>query len=150
MKALLGVLGWIARDFGPLLAFYGTNHWFGFKPAILVAMGWAVNDVSVVTLRGEKVTAFFWFSVTVTLVFGAVDLWLRGPVLLRYESVLTNLVTAAFFGLTLRGERTIIQEFAERQAAARGKPLNLTPDTLSYLRWCSIVWTGSFVVKAAA
>ena len=33
VKTLVGLVTWVLRDFGPLLAFYGTNHFFGFVPA---------------------------------------------------------------------------------------------------------------------
>ncbi len=149
VKTLVGLVTWVLRDFGPLIAFYGTNHFFGFVPAIIVSMVWAVADVAIVKVRGEQVTAFLKFSIAVSLGFGLVDLYLKGPFLFRYEPVLSNVVTGVFFGLTLRGEKSIIQEFAERRAAASGKPVPINPDTVQYFRLCSLVWTGYFFVKAA-
>ena len=149
MKLVVGLVLWILRDFGPLLAFYATNHFFGFVPAIIVSMALSVVNVTVVKLQNQKVTAFLKFSIAVSLLFGAVDLYFKGPFLFRYESVLTNIVTGIFFGLTLWGDKPIIQEFAERQAAAKGTTVPIKPDTVYYFRLCSIVWTAYFFLKAA-
>jgi intracellular septation protein A len=150
VKAVIGIVRWILRDFGPLIVFYGTNHFFGFVPAIVAGMVWAVGDVAYVKITGQKVSAFLWFSSVVTLGFGVVDLYVQGPFLLRYEAVLSNVVTGVFFGLTLRADKTIIQEFAERRAKASGKEIPINPDTVHYFRLCSAVWTGYFFLKATA
>jgi intracellular septation protein A len=117
MKSLVGVLRWIVRDFGPLLAFYTTNHFFGFVAAIVVSMAWSVGTVAYLTLEKQPLTAFLKFSITVSLLFGVVDLAFQGPVLFRWEPVLSNVVTGVFFGLSLTGEKSIIQELNE--AASR-------------------------------
>jgi len=148
MKMIAGLVVWILRDFGPLLAFYGTNHFFGFVPAIVVSMAWSVVDVAIVKLKKQKVTAFLKFSIAVSLLFGTVDLYFHGPFLFRYEPVLSNIVTGIFFGLTLRGEKSIIQEFAERRAEANGTVVPIKPDTVFYFRVCSVVWTAYFFLKA--
>jgi intracellular septation protein A len=149
MKTILGLVTWMLRDFGPLIAFYATYHFLGFVPALIATMVWSVADVALVKLKKQKVTAFLKFSIAVSLGFGLVDLYFKGPFLFRYESVLSNVVTGAFFGLTLRGEKSIIQEFAERRAEATGKPVPVNPDTIYYFRLCSMVWTGYFFLKAA-
>jgi len=105
--------------------------------------------VTIVRLRKQTVTAFLKFSITVTLLFGVVDLYFKGPFLFRYEAVLSNVVTGVFFGLTLRGDKSIIQEFAERRAVATGKSVPINPDTIQYFRLCSGVWTVYFFLKAA-
>jgi hypothetical protein len=51
---------------------------------------------------------------------GIVDLYFKGPLFFRHEAAFSNVVTGVFFGLTLRGEKSIIQEFAERRALATG------------------------------
>jgi intracellular septation protein A len=149
VKTLSGLLAWVLRDFGPLIVFYATNHFFGFVPAIIATMVWSVGDVALVKLKKEKVSAFLKFSIAVSLGFGLVDLYFKGPFLFRYEAVLSNVVTAVFFGLTLRGEKSIIQEFAERRGIATGKPVPINPDTVYYFRLCSMVWTTYFVLKAS-
>ncbi len=149
MKTFVGIALWILRDFGPLIAFYVTNRFFGFLPAILVTMAWSIVDVTIIKLKKQRVTAFLKFSIVATLLFGAVDLYFRGPFFFRYEAVLSNFVTGIFFGLTLRGEKSIIQEFAERRALARGTSVPITPDTLYYFRQCTAVWTLYFFAKAA-
>jgi intracellular septation protein A len=144
----MGLLVWVLRDFGPLIAFWVTNRLYGFVPAIIVSMVWSVVDVVIIKLRKQQVSSFLKFSITVSLGFGLVDLYLRGPFLFRYEAVLSNLVSAAFFGLSLRRDKSIIQEFAERRAQATGKPVPINPDTIHYFRLCSGVWTAYFVLKA--
>jgi len=149
MKALVGIVAWILRDFGPLLVFYVTNHFFGFVPAIIVAMAWSVADVTLIKLRKQEVSTFLEFSITVTLLFGVVDLYLQGPFLFRYEAVLSNVVTGVFFALTLRGKKSLIQEFAERRALAGGTAVPINPDTIYYFRLCTRVWVVYFFLKAA-
>jgi uncharacterized membrane protein len=112
-------------------------------------MAWSVVDVAIVKIRKQTITAFLKFSIAVTLLFGAVDLYFKGPFLFRYEAVLSNVVTAAFFGLTLTRDKSIIQEFAERRALASGTPIPITPDTVYYFRLCSGVWTAYLLLKAA-
>lgn len=148
MKAVAGIILWILRDFGPLIVFYAANHFFGFVPAIILTMVWSVADVAIVKLKKQQVTAFLKFSIAVTMLFGIVDLYFKGPLFFRYEAAFSNVVTGVFFGLTLRGEKTIIQEFAERRAIANGSKVPITPDTVYYFRLCSMVWTTYFFLKA--
>lgn len=147
IKTLWGIVKWVARDFGPLLVFYGTNHWAGFVPALVASMVWAVGDVALVKWLGQKVTPFLKFSIVVTVGFGLVDLYLKGPWLFRYEAALSNVVTAAFFGMTLRGT-PLIQEFALRRGQAVGRPVPVNPETQRYFRLSTGVWTGYFILKA--
>jgi intracellular septation protein A len=149
LKALTGTIAWILRDFGPLIVFYGANHFFGFVPAIVASMAWSVGDVALIKLRKQQVSAFLKFSIVVTVLFGTIDVYLQGPFLFRYEAALSNVVTGVFFGLTLRGDKSIIQEFAEKRAATTGKPVPINPDTIHYFRLCSWVWTVYFFLKAA-
>lgn len=148
MKSVIALAAWILRDFGPLLVFYGTNHFLGFVPAIVASMVWSVADVVLVKMKKQTVSAFLKFSIAATMLFGVVDLCVRGPLLFRYEAVLSNVVTGVFFGLTLRGEKSIIQEFAERRAAAKGTTVPINPDTVYYFRACSVAWTVYFFLKA--
>ena len=148
MKTLLATLVWIARDFGPLVAFWVANRFLGFVPALALSMAWALVDVVLLKARKKEISAFLKFSIGVTILFGGVDIWMRGPFLVRYEAVMTNVATGVFFAMTLRRDRTIIQEFAERRATAKGTAIPITPDTLQYFRLCTWTWTIYFFVKA--
>lgn len=149
MSKMVALIRWLVRDFGPLLVFYGTNVAFGFVPAVLTTIAWTTVEVGLLLWRKQPISGFLTFSATVTVGFGLIDLVFQSPVLLRYESVVTNLFTGAFFGLSLRAKKSFIQEAAERRAELQGKPMTLTPVVLAYFRGCTIVWTAYFFLKAA-
>jgi intracellular septation protein A len=148
LKAITGLVAWVFHEFGPLLVFYGTNHFFGFVPAISASMAWSVAAVVYAKVKKQPITGLLKFSIAMTVVFGAVDLLVQGPMLFKYEAVVSNLATALFFGLTLRQEKSVIQQAAERRALLSGKPLTLTPDTVYFFQLSTIVWTSYFVLKA--
>ena len=135
-----------AAEFGPLIAFWVTNAAFGLKPAIAVSMVVALAELARFTVRRETPGHFFLFSVAMTLLFGTVDLLLTQPKFLAYESVVTNLATAVFFGVTAFGRKPLIFQFAERSGRLSG---NRPPDLVPFFRVFTLVWAGYFVAKAA-
>src|SRR5262249_24748539 len=111
-------------NFGPLVIFYGTNHFVGLKVAIAVSTAYSVAEITFRLYRKEKITTLFKFSAAMTFIFGIVDHSAQQSFLFKYESSVSNLITGIFFGLTLFSERTIMQEYYERNA-------NALPMTLS-------------------
>ncbi len=134
----------IAWDVLPLIAFYAANHFFGFVYAIAVTMVVAALQMATYALKRQRPPRLLVFSTAMSLVFGAIDLWFQGPVLFRYEAAITSLLSAVFFGLSLRGDTSVIQEAAERQ---RGKAL--PPEAAVYFRLCTMTWVAYLVLKAA-
>lgn len=146
MKRFGAFLSWFIQSFGPLIVFLIVKSLAGLKPAIVATIAWSLVEIAyVVAWKRQKPTQFFYFSVGTTLVFGLIDLYSDNPILFRYEAVLTNILTGIYFGSTLFVGKPLIQEFAEK---ADYENVN-TPEAKIYLRFLTIVWAGSFFVKAS-
>jgi len=150
MNRLIGLVRFLFREFGPLIVFYGVNHFYGIKPAIVASLTVALVEAVTLRIKKRPMSNFFKYSLAMTLVFSAVDLSLETPVLIRYESAIGNILTAVFFGLTLRaGKKPVIQEFAENRRRAAGEPaFDLRPDLMFFFRACTVIWAIYFVSKA--
>jgi uncharacterized membrane protein len=133
-------------NFGPLLAFYAGYYAFGLLGGIAAGVLWVVAELAVTAWKRERPTRLFVMTAALTVGFGAVDLLLQKSVLFRYESVITNVLVGAYFGSSLRGPKTLIQEFYERSLPAGTAP---KPHVVVYLRGLTVVWTAYFFVKAA-
>ena len=146
MQRLRALLLFVLHNFGPLVAFLVVYRFFGLLPAIATSMGVALVEVLAHVARKKSPTRLFVGTTLMTLAFGAVDLWMQRSVLFRFEAVLTNVITGVWFGSTLFGEKTILLEMYEKTR----KPTDpLPPETPSYLRLFTIVWTIYFFAKAA-
>src|ERR1700742_5124464 len=100
LSALIRVL---VDNFGPILVFYGINHFYGLKLAIIGSTVFFISEITLKYFRGTKVTLLFKFTSAMTLIFGAVDLYAQQSFLFKYESVATNVLTGIFFASTLWG-----------------------------------------------
>ena len=136
----------VFNNFGPLVVFYGANHFFGLKPAIACSAVFSILEIGFKLYRKAKITTLFKFSAVMTLIFGAVDLYSRRSFLFKYEASITNIFTAFFFGSTLVAEKSVIQDFYEK-----GKdPKPMTRDRVAYFRLLTSVWVLYFLLKAGA
>lgn len=98
-------------------------------------------------IKKLEITAFLIMSVSFSLLFGILDLYLENIFFLKFQSVITSLFLAAFFGLTLIGDRKpIILEFAQRQGRIAEDDISV--DTLFYFRFLTMLWVGYFLFKA--
>lgn len=150
MEKLKGFVLFAVREFGPLLVFYAVNHLYGLKPAIVSSIVFGIGQILYLRSRGQRISTLLKFSLALTLVFGALDLYLATPIFIKYESVGTNILVGLFFALTLRaGETPLIQEFAEARWQKEGKVVPLTEERKYVLWFCTAVWAGYFFVKAA-
>ena len=146
MSRLRGLLLFVLHNFGPLVAFLLVYRFFGLLAAIAASMGIALLEVLLHVARKKAPTRLFVGTTLMTLAFGAVDLWMQRSVLFRFEAVITNVITGVWFGATLFGEKTILLELYEKTR----KPTDpLPPETPSYLRMLTTVWTIYFFAKAA-
>jgi intracellular septation protein A len=141
LRALLGLL----LEFGPLLAFWIANACFGLFAGIAASVAIAITSAVIRYLRHEKLGRIFWFSLGMTIVFGAADLLLRQPIFLRYEAVVSNVVVAIFIGSAAFGPKPIIMEFAERSGRL---PKQHPPDLVAYFRVFTLLWAAYFLAKA--
>ena len=148
MKFLPGLIRFLIRDFGPLFVFYGVNHYFGLRIAVISTVFYSVAQIALLLIRRETITAFLKYSIAATLIFGALDLSLQTPVFFKYEASITNVITGIFFAMTLLGEKTFIQEFAEQRLKQQGKTSPIRPEFILFYRYSTAVWTVYFFIKA--
>ncbi len=137
---------YLFSNFGPLIAFYAINHFFGLKPAIAVTLVVSIVEVVRARICKEETTAFFKFSTAIALVFGVVDLCLTNSFLFKYEPSVTNAITGLFFGATIFSDKPLIQEFYEKRKAP-DKPI--TPEQVLFFRLFTALWVVYFFAKAA-
>lgn len=145
MDKLKNVVGSMLPDLAPGLVFFVANHYWGLRAAVLGSLAFLAVDLTRKACLREKPSAIYVYSAVITCVFGGVDLYLQRALFLRYEAALTNLLTAGFFAATLRGGRSIIQEFAEKAMQAEGKAV--TADHVYYFRLWTAVWVCYFLAK---
>jgi intracellular septation protein A len=144
LSALVRVL---FDNFGPILVFYGVNHFYGLKFAIIASTVFSIFEIALKHFRGVKLTPLFKFSAAITLIFGCVDLYAQQSFLFKYESVATNVITGVFFASSLfGGKKTVIQEYYE----AQGNPKPMTRDRVAYFKYLTSAWVIYFILKAAA
>jgi intracellular septation protein A len=136
----------IFGNFGPILIFYGANHFCGLKPAIALSTAFSAIEIGYKTCRKQPITSIFKFSALMILVFGAVDLYSQQSFLFKYEASVTNLFMAVFFGATLFSEKTIIQDYYQKSK----DPKPMTRDRVAYFQILTAVWVLYFLVKAGA
>jgi intracellular septation protein A len=144
---LLGLLRFVLSEFGPLILFYALLAAFGLKVAIGGSVLFIVLDVLRRRWRGIALTRIYKLSAGLTVAFGLIDLAVRTPFMLSYESVITSVALGCFFVAGSRGERPMIQEFAEQR---EGKPFPGRADVVFFFRLLTLIWAGYFFVKAAA
>jgi uncharacterized membrane protein len=144
MNALKRLISFAYDNFGPILIYAGLHRAYGARVAVIGSLAFAAVEIAIKLRRGTPFTGFFKFTVAITAVFGILDLTLTDATFGRFESVLTNLVTAGYFGMTLRGPRSFIQEWAEKK---RGSPLT-DPNAILRCQMLTVVWTAYFVLKA--
>jgi uncharacterized membrane protein len=139
-------LAFALSSFGPILVFYGVDYGWGLMPAIAASALWSIGDVVRHVVTKKPLTMIFKFSAVMTVLFGIVDLVAQQSLLFKYEAVVTNLGTAAVFGATLRGGKSIVQESYESSPRAQGRKM---PEWLPrFFRVLTVVWVAYFIAKA--
>jgi intracellular septation protein A len=142
---MLGAARWVLADFGPLVVFWILVLAAGIKTAIAGSVLFILGDVLWRWRRGLKFTRIYLLTSGLTLVFGAVDLLSATPFMLKYESVVTNVVTGLAFVAGARGPRPIVQELAEQR---QGAPFEDRADIVRFFQIFTLLWAAYFFVKA--
>ncbi len=141
-KGLLSLAG----SFAGLAIFWITMALFGLKPAIAATMAFVILDGARRLILRVPTPSLYMFGNLMALAFGVIDLTAKTPFMIRYEGVITNLITAAFFARDAFSRRPMFLDFAER---SRGAPF---PDSLvgmtAFFRAFTLAWTAYFVLKA--
>jgi hypothetical protein len=138
------VLRFALAEFGPLIGFLCLSWSFGVKVAIAGTIAIVIVDTGWRLWKRVAFTRAYILSVTMTVGFGIVDLLTAVPFMLKYESVVTNAVTAGVFVLGAGGTKPLIQEVAEQR---KGRPFE--GDSIRiFFRWFTLVWAAYFAIKA--
>ena len=144
MNQLMKIIQFAFNNFGPLIVFYGVNHFYGLRTAIISSIVFSVVEVVYLFIKKIPFTGFLRFSVLITLIFGTFDLLLKTPIFFQHEATITNLIVGIYFGMTIWSSKSMIQEFVEKK---NGKPIT-DLNALLRLRILTIVWAIYFIAKA--
>lgn len=146
MSKLAAALRFVVTEFGPLLVFWTLALAFGVKAAIAGALAAILVDSGFRLYRRRPFTRLYLIVSTLTLAFGAVDLYAVTPFLLAYEAPITNVLTGAAFVAGAFGKKPIVQELAEQRP---GAAIPQTEETRRFFRLFTLIWAAYFVLKAA-
>jgi intracellular septation protein A len=138
---------YIVMEFGALIVFWIGLYSFGIKPAIAATIVFIVLDALYRWHRRIKVTRIYLLTSALAVTFGAVDLYAANPFMIKYEAVVTNTAVGLFFVAGARGEKSLIQEVAEKRQ--RDEPFPDRADVRYFFRLLTLVWAGYFFVRAA-
>ena len=145
MPRLLAAARWALAEFGPLIVFWALALTLGVKPAIAGSILFILGDAAWRWRTGKVFTQLYLLVSALTLVFGAIDLSVSSPFMLKYEAAVTNVATGLAFVAGAMGRKPIIQEIAEE----RGESVPATRETRAFFRLFTLVWAVYFFIKAA-
>jgi intracellular septation protein A len=146
MPRLAAAARFALAEFGPLIVFWALAATLGVKPAIAGSILFILADAAWRWTKGMTFTRLYLLVSSLTLVFGAVDLWATSPFMLKYEAAVTNIATGAAFVIGAMGEKPIIQEVAEQRGGEAFPP---TREIRAFFRLFTLAWAAYFFVKAA-
>ena len=134
------------REFGPLIVFLVVSAAFGVRPAIALTILTVIVESAWRWRSGAGFTRLYLLVSALTLGFGVFDLFSVHPFMLKYEAVITNVVTGFAFVYGAFGEKPMLQEFAEQRAAA---PFPASAEVRRFFQLFTWAWAGYFFLKAA-
>jgi intracellular septation protein A len=145
MSKLGAAVRFALAEFGPLIVFWGLAATLGVKPAIAGSILAIAADAAWRRWKGVSFTRLYLMTSGLALVFGAVDLASTSPFMLKYEAVVTNVVTGVAFIAGALSEKPLIEEVAEQ----RGETFVATREIRGFFRLFTLAWAAYFFVKAA-
>jgi intracellular septation protein A len=145
MARLLGMIRHAFAEFGSVIVFVVGLYAFGIKPAIVATIVWIAGDAIQRAVRRLGFPQVWLFANGLVVVFGGVDLYAATPFMLRYEPVVTNVLTGAVFAAGAFGEKPVIQLLAE----ARGRSFPEGAEFRRFFQVLTFIWVAYFALKAA-
>jgi intracellular septation protein A len=144
VQALLRFVRYVLMEFGALIVFWVALYTAGIKPAIAATILFILLDGSYRWWRQLPVTRIYLLTSALAVGFGCIDLLAANPFMIKYEAVITNIATGIFFVAGARGEKSLIQEVAEKRSEFPDRA-----DVRYFFRLFTLAWAAYFFVKAA-
>lgn len=144
MQAVLRFVRYVVAEFGALIVFWAALYSAGIKPAIGATVIFILLDGSYRWWKKLPVTRIYILTSALAISFGCIDLLATNPFMIKYEAVVTNIATGIFFVAGARGEKSLIQEVAERRSQYPDRA-----DLRYFFRLLTLAWAAYFFVKAA-
>jgi len=139
------IVRFILAEFAPLIGFLALSQIVGVKLAIAGTILIAIADSGWRLWRGVPFTRTYILFVVLTVGFGIIDLFSAVPFMLKYEAVVTNVVTGVIFALSATGPKPLVLEVAEQREGRQ-----FTDDASRiFFRGFTLVWASYFLLKAA-
>ena len=137
----------VVSELAPLLVFWALALSLGVKPAIAGSIAVIVIVSAYKLVRRQTFTRLYLIVSTLTLAFGAVDLYAATPFLLVYEAPITNALTGAAFVAGAFGDKPMLQEIAEKRPTNSDIPK--TAEVRRFFQLFTLIWAAYFFLKAA-
>ncbi|WP_413578738.1 septation protein IspZ [Bdellovibrio sp. HCB290] len=139
------IINWVLENFGSIILFQFTHHFYGLKPAIAAALVFSVVQIVVLKLKKRPFNPFMIFSFVLICGFGLVDLLSANAEFFKYESGILSLFIGAYFGISLFRPKSLVEEVAEQQGRVSTES---SPDKTFFFRLITLFWLLYFVAKA--
>ena len=146
MRNLTALFRSVIAELGPLIVFWTLAVSVGLKVAIAGSMATIALQSAAKLYRRERFTRLYLIVSSLTLAFGAVDLYAATPFLIVYEAPITNVLTGAAFVAGAFGETPMLQELALRRPDA---DLPASAEVRRFFRLFTLIWAAYFFLKAA-
>jgi hypothetical protein len=134
----------ILAEFAPILGFLVLSQFVGVKLAIAGTILIAIADSCWRLWRGVAFTRTYILFAALTVGFGLIDLFSAVPFMLKYEAVVTNVVTGMTFALSAIGPKPLVLEVAEQREGRQ----YTDAASKTFFRGFTLVWAGYFLLKA--
>jgi intracellular septation protein A len=144
IRSIFGFLRYVFLEFGTLIVFWVVLYSAGIKAAIAATVAFILVDGAYRWWRKIPVTRIYLLTSALAVAFGCVDLLATNPFMIKYEAVITNIATGIFFVAGARGEKSLIQEVAEKRNTFPDRA-----DVRQFFRLFTLFWAAYFFVKAA-
>ncbi len=145
MRRVRAALTFVLWEFGPLILLLTLSALFSLRVAIAGTILFILIDAVRRLWSHIPFTRIYLLSSGLALIFGTIDLFSQTPFMLRYEAVITNLMTGAAFVVGARGDRPMLEEIARQ----RGHTFPDRADVRHFFRLFTLLWACYFLAKAA-
>jgi len=77
MQKFAGLIKFAISNFGPIAVFYGANQVWGLRVAVAATVVWSIGEIALYKIFRRPISTFFLFSAGITILFGAIDIYLQ-------------------------------------------------------------------------